>query len=79
VTDQILEKCSTLFNNNYGIWSEAYSWTDALQRQLIGHAFCTWANYNRLKGNAVWITHLVVNSFHPRLRYSCKSTFHRKE
>ena len=22
VTDQYLEKCSTLFNNNYGIWSD---------------------------------------------------------
>ena len=102
VTDEILEKCSTLFNNNYGIWSEdaPHHSNNVLkagarvrmgvkrlrelilfndrcflitaevhssgnnQPQLIGHAFCTWANYNRLKGNAVWITQLVVSSSH---------------
>jgi hypothetical protein len=100
VTDRLLEKCSTLFNNNYGIWSndaplhsnnvlqagsraklgvkrlrelmlfnnrcflvtaEARSLYND-QFELIGHAFCTYAKYDRLNGNAVWITQLVVSS-----------------
>src|ERR1700722_12379897 len=86
LTDQILEKCSILFNNNYGIWSddaplhsnnvlqvgarvrlgvkrlrEMLLFNDRCflvvaekrsfdnnQYELIGHAFCTWANYDRL-------------------------------
>ena len=98
VTDEILEKCSTLFNNNYGIWSEdaPHHSNNVLkagarvrmgvkrlrelilfndrcflitaevhssgnnQPQLIGHAFCTWANYNRLKGNAVSVLLIEV-------------------
>src|SRR5689334_1381373 len=100
LTDQILEKCSTLFNNNYGIWSddaplhsnytlqagtrvrlgvkrlrEMMLFNDRCflviaeirsfdndQFELIGHAFCTSAKYNRLNGNVVWITQLVVSS-----------------
>ena len=101
VTDRILEKCSTLFNNNYGIWSEeaplhsnnvlqagthvkmgvkrlrelmlfndrcflviaeVRSSVDDDQPELIGHTFCTSAKYNRLNGNAVWISQLVVSS-----------------
>ena len=100
VTDEILEKCSTLFNNNYGIWSEDAPLhsnnvlkagarvrmgvkrlrelmlfndrcflitaevrpSDHDQPELIGHTFCTSAKYNRLNGNAVWITQLVVSS-----------------
>jgi hypothetical protein len=102
ITDRILEKCSTLFNNNYGIWSndaslhsnnvlqagsrvklgikrlrelmlfndrcflvvaERRSLNDD-QLELIGHTFCTYAKYDRLNGNAVWITQLVVSSSH---------------
>jgi hypothetical protein len=100
LTDRILEKCSTLFNNNYGIWSddaplhsnnalkagtrvrlgikrlrELMLFNDRCflviaekrshdndQFELIGHAFCTSAKYDRLKGNAVWTTQLVVSS-----------------
>ena len=101
VTDHDLEKCSTLFNNNYGIWSndaslhsdnvlkagsrvklrvkrlrELMLFNDRCfvvvvaerrlsnnnQYELIGHAFCTYAKYDRLNGNAVWITQLVVDS-----------------
>jgi predicted GNAT family acetyltransferase len=100
VTDQILEKCSTLFNNNYGIWSEdaplhsnyalqagarvrlgvkrlrelllfndrcfliiaEIRSSDHDQPELIGHAFCTFAKYDRLNGNVIWITQLVVSS-----------------
>lgn len=100
LTDQILQKCSRLFNNNYGVWSAdapLYS-NNALQAgtrvklgvkrlrelilfndrcflviaetrsldndqfELIGHAFCTSAKYDRLNGNAVYITQLVVSS-----------------
>ncbi|CAF1179296.1 unnamed protein product [Rotaria sordida] len=100
LTDRILEKCSNLFNNNYGIWSddaplhsnnklqagtpvklgvkrlremmlfndrcflitaEIRSY-DTDQFELIGHAFGTWAKYDRLNGNVVWITQLVVSS-----------------
>jgi hypothetical protein len=32
------------------------------QLELIGHAFCTSAKYDRLTGNVVWITQLVVSS-----------------
>jgi len=32
------------------------------QFELIGHAFCTSAKYDRLNGNVVWITQLVVSS-----------------
>ncbi|UJR38843.1 hypothetical protein I4U23_031508 [Adineta vaga] len=35
---------------------------DNNQFELIGHAFCTYINYNRLNGNVVWITQLVVSS-----------------
>ena len=100
VTDEVLAKCSTLFNNNYGIWSndaplhsdnklqpgtrvklgmkrlrEMMLFNDRCslitaeirspasnQMELIGHAFFTSATYDRLKGNAVWITQLVVSS-----------------
>jgi len=100
LTDRILEKCSTLFNNNYGIWSDdaPLHSNNALQAgsrvrlgvnrlrelmlfndrcflviaeirsfdndqfELIGHAFCTSAKYDRLNGNVVWITQLVVSS-----------------
>ncbi len=100
LTDRILEKCSTLFNNNYGIWSndaplhsnnvlqagsrvklgvkrlrEMMLFNDLCflviaeirssdndQLELIGHAFCTYAKYDRLNGNAVWIAQLVVSS-----------------
>ncbi|CAF1465783.1 unnamed protein product [Rotaria sp. Silwood1] len=100
LTDQILEKCSNLFNKNYGIWSddapvhsnnklqagtpvklgvkrlrEMMLFNDACflvtaeirsfdtnQFELIGHAFCTWTKYDRLNGNVVWITQLVVSS-----------------
>ncbi|CAF0951212.1 unnamed protein product [Adineta steineri] len=104
LTDRILEKCSTLFNNNYGIWAhdaplhsnntlkagsrvklgikrlrelllfndhcflvvaEIRS-SDNDQFQLIGHAFCTYAKYDPLNGNAVWITQLVVDSSYRR-------------
>ncbi|CAF1196336.1 unnamed protein product [Adineta steineri] len=104
LTDQILEKCSTLFNNNYGIWAndaplhsnnalkagsrvklgikrlrelllfndhcflvvaEIRS-SDNDQFELIGHAFCTYAKYDPLNGNAVWITQLVVDSSYRR-------------
>ena len=100
LTDRILEKCSTLFNNNYGIWSDdaplhsnntlqagnrvklgvkrlremllfndrcflviaEMRSSDNDQLELIGHAFCTSAKYDRLNGNVVWITQLVVSS-----------------
>jgi hypothetical protein len=100
LTDRVLEKCSTLFNNNYGIWSndaplhsnntlqagsrvklgvkrlrELMLFNDRCflviaemrssdndQFELIGHAFCTYAKYDRLNGNSVWITQLVVSS-----------------
>lgn len=100
VTDRILEKCSTLFNNNYGTWSEDAPLrsnnvlqagarvrmgvkrlrelmlfndrcflitvevrpSDHDEPELIGHTFCTSARYDRLNGNAVWITQLVVSS-----------------
>ena len=102
VTDEILAKCSTLFNNHYGIWStdaplhsnnklqsgtrvklgvnrlrQLLLFNDRCslvtaeirsspndQLELIGHAFYASANYDRLKGNAVWITQLVVSSPH---------------
>ncbi|CAF1154782.1 unnamed protein product [Adineta ricciae] len=100
ITDQILQKCSTLFNNNYGVWNnnaslhsnnvlqtgsrvklgvkrlrELMLFNDRCflvvaeirslekdQFELIGHAFSTYVNYNRLNGNVVWITQLVVCS-----------------
>jgi hypothetical protein len=100
LTDEIIEKCSILFNNNYGIWSndaplhgnnalkagtrvrlgvkrlrELLLFNDRCflviaeirsfdndQLELIGHAFCSWAKYDRLNGNVVWITQLVVSS-----------------
>lgn len=102
VTDQILEKCSALFNNNYGIWSDdaPFHSNNALQAgsrvrlgtkrlremmlfndrcflviaeirsldnnqfELIGQAFCSSAKYDRLNGNLVWISQLVVSSSH---------------
>ncbi len=100
LTDRIVEKCSTLFNNNYGIWSDdaplhsnnllqagthvrlgvkrlrefvlfndrcflviaEIRSSDNDQLELIGHAFCTSTKYDRLNGNGVWITQLVVSS-----------------
>ena len=100
VTDDLLTKCSTLFNNNYGVWSDEAPLhsnntlqsgtrvklgikrlrqlvlfndrcslvtaeirsTANDQVELIGHAFFASAKYDRLNGNAVWITQLVVSS-----------------
>ncbi|CAF3644136.1 unnamed protein product [Rotaria socialis] len=100
VTDQILERCSILFNNNYGIWGddaplhsnnalkagtrvklgikrlrEMMLFNDRCflvigeirsfdnnQFELIGYTFCTSAKYDRLNGDAIWITQLVVSA-----------------
>ncbi|CAF2091461.1 unnamed protein product [Rotaria magnacalcarata] len=100
VTDQILERCSILFNNNYGIWGddaplhsnnalkadarvklgikrlrEMMLFNDRCflvigeirsfdnnQFELIGYTFCTSAKYDRLNGDAIWITQLVVGA-----------------